>query len=536
MASGLPSIWPASVQTVVQSVLSWIEDAVNGLTVVDWVLLGLAVAIVWYLIARLKADSELGPVEVSELESDDDGADVKSLTAALRNHLADSGLLPSPEVPAGAPETSLLTAVKESPIPQANWVATLIDAVPKPRPASYKLKGTLRQDDELGRGVTYVLQDTAHGTSVEVRTAWKPSEKEAVRDVASRVYMAITRAAEHIYPRWTRWSNSKAFESYRTGLAVLIGSRGRVDREAEYDVALSYHRDAARDEPRNVLPRLQIANITEKQAAVATGSDNAALRLKAVQDYLQIANDVPSLAEARYRASVLLGSLATDVDALDGYPLEALRQSLPAELSWPGGDGVSNEEIARKLRSAADHESKAALRRLSRLSTVMRLRFPTMFEPRGHERKGIRTAIKIARRCERARHRIRPKTCGENRREWILQWWWNLRVIAALLDISGHASWQVHYNAACLYALMYAVTPDRARWRRNALRRLNTVVEDPHSELREDWLAARDPDLDSIRDGSPEWRNLVRRYCRDPVAVDVIRPDRARGRSDANGR
>jgi hypothetical protein len=221
---------------------------------------------------------------------------------------------------------------------------------------------------------------------------------------------------------------------------------------------------------------------------------------------------------------VLLGSLATDVRALDAYQLEALRQTLPADRTWPAGEDVAVEKVAAALRSAADSESKAALHQLGRLAAILRLQLPNQFEPQGHERKGIRTTIKIARRCERARRMGAPATPRENRRTWIRQWSWHLRVLAALLDISGHASWQVHYNAACLYALMHATTPSRERWRRNAFKRLDAVVEDPLSELREDWLATGDPDLKSVRDDSPDWRNLVRRYSEDPVAATVAPP------------
>jgi hypothetical protein len=302
-----------SMTEAVQDGLAWVERALTGLTLVDWILLAAAAALTYYLWASLRALTRLGPIEVAELETDSDALEAKSWTAALREHLATAGLMASPEVPAGAPQTDLLAAIEASPIQQVNWLASTMRLVPRPRPPSYQLKGTLRAREQHGGctcGVTYWLQDTVTGSQTEVNTVWNDSYAHAVQAVASNVCIAITNSAVYVYPRWARWSNREAFECYSKGLDLLAASRRRQDRTEAYASALGCHENATQGEPRNLLPRLQIANIKEKQAALETDERTSTdLRIEAVRAYRQIADDVPSLVEARFRASVLLSML-----------------------------------------------------------------------------------------------------------------------------------------------------------------------------------------------------------------------------------
>jgi hypothetical protein len=448
-----------------------------------------------------------------DLQTDDDKLEAKGLTAALREHLATAGLMPSPEVPGGAPQTDLLTAVEGSPIPQADWLAAMLRLIPRPRPPSYRLEGTLRQQgSDCPCGVTYWLQETVQGAHTEVNTEWKDGYPAAVRAIASNAYIAITNSAVYVYPRWARWSNREAFDRYNEGLSHLLRSRGRPSRTAAYQEALACHRAAERGEPRNLLPRLQVANIVEKQAAFEQDEAHSRkLRIEAVGKYLEIAEEVPSLVEARYRASVLLSMLAPEAGNLSEEQRSALEQVLPAR-------GMATTDLGERLRNTANEESKAAVKCLGRLSTLRRdRRFRNRFEPKGADRKRLRATIRISRLCQRARQMDEPNSRWERFIVLATQQVYHLRVRTGLIGL-GQGTWQIPYNAASLYAVMYGVTPKRTRWREHAFDRLNDVIEDPLADLREDWLVKGDPDLNSLRSLS-EWPRVVRRYCRVPQAA-----------------
>jgi hypothetical protein len=72
--------------------------------------------------------------------------------------------------------------------------------------------------------------------------------------------------------------------------------------------------------------------------------------------------------------------------------------------------------------------------------------------------------------------------------------------------------WQVEYNAACLYGLMYEARKD-PRWIELAFKYLEKAIDDPSNELTPDWVLKGDPDLGILRRHTREWAVVEGRYA-----------------------
>lgn len=146
--SGDPDTVPERVGAFVDEVVDWVA----GLSAADCVGIGLALAAVFWIWASLRAATRLGPVIVEALEGEaDTKLPVKTLTALLRERLAHGGLVPPPEVPGGAPQSNVLSAIEASSLTQAALIAQVVGALPRPRPAEYKIGGTLFPSRPLRR-------------------------------------------------------------------------------------------------------------------------------------------------------------------------------------------------------------------------------------------------------------------------------------------------------------------------------------------------------------------------------------------------
>jgi hypothetical protein len=459
-----PGAWlsnSADDHNTARGLVDHVESALNSLAVADWVLLAIAAALVAWVWASLHASTRLGPIEIAALEhdgKDDEGVPVKALTAELREALSRTGLSPPPAVPAGTPQINLIDAIKESPIPEASWIAAIVQLVPRPRPSEYHIGGVLLGDAPPSDrpapvpgpcGLRYAVVPAGDGTS-ELNTVHEcPAHSAAVVKATSEIFLHISQDATGAFPIWARWHKTSSLEAF------IDSWRLREKRQIEPAIALL--RAAKREEPFNALADLQIANLYEQcdpepdvavpDPALEDGG-RVRLRAHAVRGYLKVARAFPEVVEARYRLAVSAGMLAsmlgptTDADVVGIVGLE-------------GVDTIAELQVA--LRALARHESDAVFELLRPWWALARLRLRTQFEPRGNQRRVMRRAVRISRHCHGLRRLSRRNRTGWWRQALI---WFETRRRSVLVHGvhlgfgRGTAGWQAHYNAACFDALM----------------------------------------------------------------------------------
>ena len=233
-------------RNIPRGIVNHVEAAVNSMTVIDWVLLAVAVALVAWVWGSLQAITRLGPIEVAALEhdgKDDEGVPpVKALTAQLREALSRTGLSPPPAVPAGAPQINLIDAIKESPIPQANWIAAIIQLIPRPQPSEYHISGVLlgkepsaaQQADagagqQAGAGVgqqaaaapgtgpcglRFAVVPAGDGSSELNTVAGCATHRAAVISATSEMFLHISQDATGAFPIWARWHDKASLGTF----------------------------------------------------------------------------------------------------------------------------------------------------------------------------------------------------------------------------------------------------------------------------------------------------------------------------------
>ena len=534
-----PAPAAASFAEVVRDVFDGIESWAGGLSGLDFLLLVVVAAAVYWISSTVRALTRIGPLVVNPIEidpveagkSDVDKADSLALTGLLREQLGKSGLSPPPEVPAGSPQTNLIDAVEASGDPRAPWAAKLLKLVPEPpRPPEFTLHATLFTSKPNGPEaqptycLRYWLRPKVSGLA-RLETVECGTYEEAIRRTAADVFRAISEEAVHVFPQWSKWQSHTAFLSYVDGLSARVRS---------HDHAALWHFGAAADaEPRNLLPRLQIANLLEKQAAHMTnhtwavGSAEGADLIAALEQarvlrlYLDIAVDAPSLVAARYRASVVAATLARACadPHLNDAECEVIRQVA----GLPSG----SKPLSAELHSLSDKESDAALSLLKPLHVILdKRRLRHRYEPRGLERRELRGTIAIARHARKVR---KLSTSARFQRARVMRRRVAVRGAKLILGRAS-AGWNTHYNAGCFYAVLYdrqaamvaarggqaAEARDHHKagtlWRR-AFEELNLAVEKAGPELSGDWLARCDPDLERLRaSDDPQWQLLVQRH------------------------
>jgi len=248
--------------------------------------------------------------------------------------------------------------------------------------------------------------------------------------------------------------------------------------------------------------------------------------VEALREYLAIAGQRPLLVEARYRASIVAGMLAS----LPNLPTTAVRRTL----------GVGRDaDVRAVLERFSSAEARAVMQLLQPWYTLLREgRLRTRYEPQGPERRELKRAVAISRYC------VRLRGFGVDRgfKPWIEVWWYRFVVRWRHLFIGGATvGWQGHYNAACFYALLHArvrgiweaerdaagnrdaganrsesaAEPGpQARSRRRAYRHLRLALEEADDNLECKWWKDVDPDLQDVRDLDDErWAALVAHHC-----------------------
>jgi hypothetical protein len=507
-----------SARDVLMSVEAWLQD----LSVADWTALAIVAAALYWIVGSLRATVRLGPIEIEELAQREGGtAPVAELTALLRERLAQAGLMPPPEVPAGSPNVTLAAAVEASNISQGAWIAKVIELLPKPpRPFAYKLRGTIRnggtrvvlpeergaEEDPLGSEISLWLGSASGGREL-LETVSARTPEAAVRAAADRVYRYVIQSSGGAVPAWARWTDTVAFEWFITGMEAR--------KRNESQRALGCFVEAAARDRRNLLVRMQIANLMEQRAdrlprkTVEERIIRASARADALELYLRIATLVPRIVEARYRASVVATVLASAVKD------EARqRKAAAARLS---SVGATEDRLVEQLSKIADREGLAAIQLLRPWYTfIVERRLRNELEPRSVERRELKRTVGISKHCRKVRD-AEGKTGATN---WLELAWRRLAVRSGHLGLGGLSTgWQAHYNAACFYALFcqratkHKRRKQREKFAKRAFGELELAFQEGGRALSSEWIH-RDPDLRALRnDTTGRWRLVVQRHA-----------------------
>ena len=480
------SLWTTASEAV-RDFVDGVESWVSGFTAIDFVL---AVAVLWavyWIWSSLRAVTRLGPVEVSLLDFDErqgeEKPDVHALTGRFRERLANGGLLPPPEVPAGSPQTNLIAAVEASGHPQAAWVAKALELIPHPpRSPEYKLSGTVLELEPNGDGapaddapdlaaavvevpseppapvpgVRYWLRPKNEGRAL-LETATGTDYDDAVCRAAAKVVLEISRDAVHVFPQWAQWTKLNAFLAYVDGIEARLEDDGDAKARERFIAATA-------DQPENLLPLLQVANLTEKEAgAQSTAGGDAWARAKkqarALRRYLDIGVARSDLVAARYRAGVTAGMLASACEVAEDEQLTQEKEAALVEIRDKVGlrqadaTPVPPMEVATALHDLAAGEMKDAHQLVGRFQVLFdKHRLRHRYEPTGLERRRLRRTIAISKhtlKIRRLRNDMSEGARREVRRSELLVRFLHLGLFRA------SAGWNAHYNAGCFFALLY---------------------------------------------------------------------------------
>jgi hypothetical protein len=424
-----------------------IQDWLEGVTVFEWVLLAIAAALIYWVTATVWAATRLGPIDVEPVEDDDAGSKPKAQqrTSLLRERIAAAGFIPPPQIPGGAPHTDLLSAVAESPMPSANWIASLLKLVPQPRPTGYRLKATVAQRSSVSAEASIWLRPSNRTAPPLLRTFEARTVDGALELVPAAVFMHVSNDAVHVFPFWARWQSDDALRHYFGG--IFAADHGQ--REA----ARSAFRAAEAGQPTNALVRLRLANLQEHDAAADdNGVPSWMATATALRMYLNLAAERPELVEARYRASVLATRIVDQLQDLSA----AERDVLLATLEMETIDHVRISGTLTRIASLELDRAIAMVRPWFALVAWRRLRYAV--EAKGYERRRLRATLLLARHSRYVRglaaFDYRAAKKGDPRHVKTQIWLRTLRVWA----LAGRptAGWQARYGAASFFALLDA--------------------------------------------------------------------------------
>ena len=535
------------------TVATWLHNALNAsiqwlshLGVQDWVLIGAAAFLLAWGWVRAVAFVRLGTIQIADLSCDDDKLAPAAAKAVLQQALGDHGLLPPSGVPSGSPSVaSIADAISKAPIPQANWLGSLIGLIPwPPSSTGFRISGNLRRagpDDGAPVSFAYELVCTGPRPSVHLGEAEGADPTAAITEASLDIYRTIAAAAPHIYPTWARWRSREAQVTYRQAIAI--------EREKRYDDAHERYMEACAADPDNMIARLRAANCLER---VASGTKDPDSRfegqVEALAAYTSIRIRRPSIFEAGFRASVLMSVLASEpVEKLAGsHLLEAtLARFERATAKTVDPHDSSHDELPRssaqdpltaRLEAAALAEARRAQRQLRPMHTLRHeYRLRHRFEPTGRERRQLRKALGVSQMAQKARSERRriaqspgasPRARARRAASEARQFWWQMIVKWHYLACRWHiAGWPAHYNAACFYALLpraelWRGHPRGTRLRRRSLRHLELALDQAGGALDCVYVRDEDPDLNSLRRHNHQrLTNALACMCPDELVI-----------------
>jgi hypothetical protein len=530
---------------------AWLHNALNAsvqwlshLGVQDWVLVGIAGYLLAWGWVRAVAFVRLGTIQIAELSCDDDKLAPAAARAVLQQALGELGLLPPSGVPSGSPSVaSIADAISKAPIPQANWLGSLIGLIPRPPAAiGFQINGNLGR---AGSGeaapvcFAYELVCTGPRPSVHLGKTVGDDPAAAITKASFEIYRTIGEAAPHVFPTWARWHSTQALLTYREGIEI--------ESDKRYEQAHERFMDACTEDPDNMIARLRAANCLERMATGATDPERKlGWQVEALAAYTSIRIRRPSIFEAGFRASVLMSVLASEpVERLAGNRLlhATLDRFERATAKAVDPHDSSDNELVRpssqrslnvRLEAAALNEARRARHQLRPMRTLVReYRLRHRFEPTGRERRQLRKALGVSQMAQKARRERRRVAQPSDAPRWARhaasearQFWWQTIVKWHYLACRWHiAGWPAHYNAACFYALLpraelWEGHPRGTRLRRRALRHLELALDQADGALDCAYVRDEDPDLDSLRRHNRQrLTNVLACMCPDEIVI-----------------
>ena len=229
-------VGPQHAAAVTQSVntgLSWLVRTVGRISVLDWLLIGVAVLCVLWGWVWSAAFARLGSITIDDLVGggDDTSTAPNQIKAQLQEELGARGRPPPSGVPGGSPtKANISAALAAAPVSQGPWLAAIVDILPMPPVStSFALSGTLCSDDAEGGhevGIIYQLVCDGPKRSVDLKKTSGATWTEVVDVTAREIYRLIGKAAPGIYPDWAQWKSLDALTFF-----------GRAAKEEQADQA-----------------------------------------------------------------------------------------------------------------------------------------------------------------------------------------------------------------------------------------------------------------------------------------------------------
>jgi hypothetical protein len=356
----------------------------------------------------------------------------------------------------------LIAAIEATGQPQSALIAKVLELLPSPpRSPEYKLSGTLIPGGTASpNGLRFWLQPKYAGQSLnDSVTARGPDD--AIRKVATEVFVAISRDAPHVFPQWAQWQNAVAATAYVDGIGARLKDKDEA-AEASFQAAAS-------KQTANLLPRLQLANLAEKAASDPRGEQidkntRAKALARVLRRYLDIGVARPDVIAARYRAAIVAGMLAGMCEDRDVTDTEVIATTVGLiEAKGSAANDVPKafvndvpkafaNDVPKGLYWLAQRECNAAYQLTGLFHILLdQHRLRHRYEPTGIERRRLRRSIAISRHTLAIRQ-LRNDSTDRARRE--IRWrravvrWVHLGLFRA------SAGWNAHYNAGCFYALL----------------------------------------------------------------------------------
>jgi hypothetical protein len=457
-----------SVDKGLRTLFRWLDEGLGTLDLVEWSLLALAAVLLWRWFALFRTRREVGPISVGDPTTPKADIDGRPLGAVMREALSRAGLSPT-LLPAGRPDGTD-TLVKGSPVARAGWIAALVTfvngLVRRIADVGFRAEATLHPETQGPAKLTAVLRRNLSGRLVATETLNATTREEVAAHAGYWLYTQTVKAEGRPNDPQvaTDWVDAEALNSYHVGL--------QCEGHGNLTGALQAYERSVEREPRNVLPRLAVANVHELLAGIAISDDDApsarGALLDALAAYVIAAHLRPDEPEGSYRLAGLCSFTRMWRSAWAGVNESGAEQRRLEQLVGRI-DTPTEDELIEALLERSVYEYDGLLERLSRA------------------RRELRPMVQVARMCavlERA-----PQSYGEHD--------------AAISSILAQRSviWNTRYNAACYYAIAVDhAQPTQKRERVDrALELLDEVVADPRADVAITWIACADPDLQPLR-------------------------------------
>ena len=516
--SAIDATQPTITQKIATGIQLWFQKGFNTearFSTVEWVIL--SVFLVWllfWLFSKIANGwwafgGKIGPIVIEEVSGK------PTLAPTMRYHLARCGILPSTSTPNTSTGFAGLKAViAESDIPEVKFVTGVLNFIQAylslNRKQGYTVTCTTAGDETKPPvSLTAEIKLSRNGQTKRIYTLTGNTFEETGKSAAFHIFHFASgrRAALRHIPIWSRFPTPASYQKYKEANALANAK--------QYDDAVKQFAEAAQDAPFNASLRMGWGDTYEMQQ-----KDTDALLV-----YLEAALMWPQLYGFWYRIAAKLPYAEKEKNKL-----EPLIRKLAQE----------NLVILNKVNKTLDKYQFSSLENfelnkenLVRLSLLFlkyletEIRFPRM----------LWNWIKWA--FLNTVHSIFDRNKVQHR---LAQYYWNyipvawgngvqfqrmvkLAYLCTEQQIDGSSTndsevssllekpwnqWQVHYNAACYYALLSKNLKDVDKKKKyavdKAVTHLITAAKNPHSGVDMKWVQ-KDPDLVSLYE-DPEFKAL----------------------------